>query len=252
MDDRSPQDARAFIDGTSFIWHQRFCLGEDVYTPGANDVGWLAQTARLPEDLSGKTVLDIGTTNGGGAFEAERRGARSVLATDIVPASWFGFDQIRDFLGSKVEFRQLSVYELGSVLVEKFDVVLFWGVLYHLRHPLLAIDNVRDVTRELLLLETAVADDQLPAEARGVAFARFYRDDELGHDASNWFSPTVAAVLDWCSSAGLAPELTAAWPPAAPTRCTVSATPVPGEPEYSRVSYERALRCSVAAGPAGA
>jgi len=252
MGERSAQEAGAFIEGARFIWHQRFRLGEDVYTPGGNDVGWLAQTARLPEDLSGKTVLDIGTTNGGAAFEAERRGARSVVATDIVPASWFGFDQIRDFLGSDVEFAQLSVYELGSVLVERFDIVIFWGVLYHLRHPLLAIDNVREVTRELLLLETAVADDQLPAEVRGAALARFYRGDELGQDPSNWFSPTVAAVLDWCSSAGLAPELVAAWPPPTPTRCMVAATPVPGEPEYSRVSYERALRCSVAAAPADA
>src|SRR2546426_8767219 len=104
MRERSAQEASDFLSSASFIWHQRFRLAGDVYTPGANDIEWLASTARLPADLTGKSVLDIGTTNGAGAFEAERRGARAVLATDIVPASWFGFDQLRDFLDSQVEF----------------------------------------------------------------------------------------------------------------------------------------------------
>ncbi|TMK98958.1 MAG: DUF1698 domain-containing protein [Actinobacteria bacterium] len=250
MPERSTRQASDFLGSASFVWHQRFRLAGDVYTPGANDIEWLARTARLPEDLTGKSVLDVGTTNGGGAFEAERRGARAVLATDIVPASWFGFDQLRDFLRSHVEFRQVSVYELSSVLEEQFDVVIFWGVLYHLRHPLLAIDNVRELTRELLLLETAVADAELPDDSRALPLARFYRQDELAQDPSNWFAPTVAAVLDWCSSSGFAAELVATWPPSAPERCMVSATPVEGEPEYSRVSYERPLRCNVAANSA--
>src|SRR5438128_4321901 len=127
MPERSTRQASDFLGSASFVWHQRFRLAGDVYTPGANDIEWLARTARLPEDLTGKSVLDVGTTNGGGAFEAERRGARAVLATDIVPASWFGFDQLRDFLRSHVEFRQVSVYELSSVLEEQFDVVISGG-----------------------------------------------------------------------------------------------------------------------------
>lgn len=68
----------------------------------------------------------------------------------------FGFDAIRSALGSDVGFRQLSVYELSRVIQEQFDYVVFWGVLYHLRHPLLALDNVRAVTSQTAYVETAV------------------------------------------------------------------------------------------------
>jgi tRNA (mo5U34)-methyltransferase len=247
--ERTAREASEFLSDASFIWHQRFRLAGDVYTPGSNDIEWLARTSGLPQDLTGKTVLDLGTTNGGAAFEAERRGARRVFATDIVPAAWFGFDRLHDFLRSKVEFRKISIYELDSVLNEQFDIVIFWGVLYHLRHPLLGIDNVRGVTRELLLLETAVADHDLDHDVRVLPLARFYRRDELDGDASNWFEPTVATVLDWCFSSGLIPELVAAWPESAPSRCVVAAKPVASEPEFSQLSYERALRCTVAVNP---
>lgn len=243
MIERSAAEAQAFLDRAEFIWHQRFRLAADVYAPGANDVEWLAQTAALPRDLAGKTVLDVGTTNGGAAFEAERRGALRVVATDIVPPDWFGFDRLSDFLGSRVEFRQINVYELDSLAEGQFDIVIFWGVLYHLRHPLLGLDNVRSVTRELLLLETAICDQELAYDDRALPLARYYRLGELGDDSSNWFSPTIAAVLDWCRSAGLAAELVSAWPQQAPTRCMVGARPLAGDPEFARMSYERRLRC---------
>ena len=92
-----------------------------------------------------------------------------------------------------------SVYELSSVLEEPFDVVLFLGVLYHLRHPLLALDEVRALTRKLMLLETAVSDHQL-GERSADSIARFYRRDELGGDPSNWFAPTARGLVDWCCS----------------------------------------------------
>lgn len=238
-------ELEALAARTDFLWHQRFELAPGLFSPGANDVDWLLHTAGVPGDLTGASVLDIGTTNGGAAFTLERRGATRVLATDIVDPMHFGFDAIRSTLGSNVEFRQLSVYELSHAITEKFDFVVFWGVLYHLRHPLLALDNVRAVTRTTAYVETAVCDAELPRDAE-LAVSRFYRSDELGGDSSNWFAPNVRALLDWCESCGLHPSNCSSWPPHAPTRAMVTTSVTAGPPEYQTVSYERPLLTSVA------
>jgi tRNA (mo5U34)-methyltransferase len=240
----SAQDVEALAARTDFLWHQRFELAPGVFSPGANDVGWLLHTAGVPADLTGASVLDIGTTNGGTAFTLERRGATRVLATDIVDPMHFGFEAIHSALGSNVEFRQLSVYELSHMLQETFDYVVFWGVLYHLRHPLLALDNVRGVTAHMAYIETAVCDAESP-ELMETAMAQFYRHDELGADGSNWFAPNVRALIDWCGSCGLEPTAVSSWPEERPTRAMVTASAAPGAPEYQTVSYERPLHCSV-------
>jgi tRNA (mo5U34)-methyltransferase len=241
----SPVDIEALAARTDFLWHQRFELAPGIFSAGSNDVDWLLHTAGVPADLSGASVLDIGTTNGGAAFTLERRGAARVLATDIVEPMHFGFEAIRSALGSNVEFRRLSVYELSCVLDEQFDYVVFWGVLYHLRHPLLALDNVRSVTAKTAYVETAVCDGDLPGQSDS-AIARFYRRDELGGDSSNWFAPSVRALQDWCASCGLEPEAVSSWPAPEPTRAMVRASAVQGPPEYQRISYERPLLSSVA------
>lgn len=240
----SAQDVEALAARTDFLWHQRFELAPGIFSPGANDVGWLLHTAGVPADLTGARVLDIGTTNGGAAFMLERRGAAKVVATDIVDPMHFGFEAIRSALGSNVEFRQLSVYELSRTLQEQFDYVVFWGVLYHLRHPLLALDNVRAVTAHTAYVETAVCDFEAP-EHTETAMARFYRRDELGADGSNWFAPNVRALVNWCGSCGLEPTAVSSWPQEGPTRAMVKTSAVPGVPEYQTVSYERPLLCSV-------
>jgi tRNA (mo5U34)-methyltransferase len=240
-----PSALDALLARSDFLWHQRFELAPGVFSPGANDVDWLLHTAGVPTDLSGASVLDIGTTNGGAAFTLERRGATRIVATDIVDSMHFGFDAIHAALGSSVEFRQLSVYELSRVLDEQFDYVVFWGVLYHLRHPLLALDNVRAVTARTAYVETAVCEAELPDHA-DVALARFYRRDELNGDSSNWFTPNVRSLLDWCGSCGLEPDAVSSWPPEAPSRAMVRTSAVAGPPEYQTVSYERPLLSSVA------
>ncbi|HEY1450042.1 MAG TPA: DUF1698 domain-containing protein [Solirubrobacteraceae bacterium] len=241
----STESIEQLLARDDFLWHQRFELAPGIFSPGANDVGWLLHTAGVPADLSGASVLDIGTTNGGAAFELERRGASRVLATDIVDSMHFGFDAIRAALGSNVEFRQLSVYEISRELQEQFDYVVFWGVLYHLRHPLLALDNVRAVTAGTAYVETAVCDADVP-DLASAPIARFYRRDELGNDSSNWFAPSVSALEDWCTSCGLEPQAVNTWPQPAPSRAMVRAAAVPGPPEYQQVSYERPLLSTVA------
>jgi tRNA (mo5U34)-methyltransferase len=242
-DQPSPEEAQRFLDESSFVWHQRFQLVPGVYTSGPNDMEWIFRVAGVPEDLTGKTAIDIGTSNGGAAFELERRGAERVVAVDIFPPSWFGFDAIREFLGSNADFVQASVYELPALLREEFDVLIFWGVLYHLRHPLLALDSIRSVLRGTGFLETAVCDGTV-GELSSLPLVRFYRRDELDNDVTNWFAPTVNALVDWCRSSGLDAEVLGAWPKKAPERTMVKVTRTEGEPEYQALSYERPLELS--------
>src|SRR4051812_40091849 len=97
----------------------------------------------LPEDLAGKSVLDIGCNAGFYSLEMKRRGADRVLGVDFDERYLEQARFAAEVRGVDIEFRQLSVYDVGS-LGEKFDLVIFMGVLYHLRHPLLALDLIRE------------------------------------------------------------------------------------------------------------
>jgi tRNA (mo5U34)-methyltransferase len=242
------KEARTFLNRTSFVWHQRFELVPGVETPGAHPIDYLFDLGGVPKDLRGKSVLDIGTSNGGAAFLMERWGAEPVVAIDIYPPEWFGFDALKQFLGSSVEYVQGTVYDLGRLSQgQRFDYVLFWGVLYHLRHPLLALDEVRAVLAPdgRVHVETAVADDELEAVS-DLPVARFYRHDELAADPSNWFAPTVACLEDWCASAGLEPVRTEVWGEGQGRRCLMVARRTAADAEYARISYEVPLRAEPA------
>ena len=243
-DVNSEGEARSLLQGSDFVWHQRFQLAPGVFTPGVNDIEWLLDRLGLPEDLSGATVLDIGTTNGGLAFAVERRKAARVVAVDIFPPSWFGFDRLSAFLGSRVEFVQASVYELPMLMREKFDIVCFLGVIYHLRHPFLGLDAVRALTGDVAFIESEVLDDKLPGQ-RHLPIAYFYRRDELAGDSSNWFAPTITALLEWCGSCGFDAELLDAMPSDVPRRALVRARPTSQPPEYLALSYERPIQVTV-------
>src|SRR5205085_11848007 len=163
-------------------------------TPGMADTR--AQVARLhlPGSLAGKTVLDVGAWDGFFSFEAERRGAERVVALDTF--AWqargegtgkAGFELARRALGSKVDDVEVDVLDLSPETVGTFDVVLFLGVLYHMRDPLPALDRLASVTRELLVLETHV--DLLGLRRPAMAF---YPGFELDGDWSNWWGPNPA------------------------------------------------------------
>jgi tRNA (mo5U34)-methyltransferase len=181
-------------------WFHAMDLGQGVVTPGRIDVA--RQTLprlKLPADLAGRTVLDIGAWDGFFSFEAERRGAKRVLATDS--HAWRGhkgaFELARRALGSKVEDMDIDVMDLAPERAGAFDVVLFLGVLYHLRHPLLALEKVYSVTADHLILET-VTD----LVWTSYPVMRFYPGSELAGDASNWFGPNPAAVVGMLKAVG--------------------------------------------------
>lgn len=181
-------------------WFHAIDLGQGVWTPGRNDPkNQTLPRLGMPEDLSGKTVLDIGAWDGFFSFEAERRGASRVLATDS--HAWFtlkpAFELARRALGSRVEDLDIDVMDLAPGKVGTFDVVLFLGVLYHLRHPMLALEKVFSVTADHLILET-VTDLQWTR----YPVMRFYPGSELAGDASNWFGPNPAAVVGMLKAVG--------------------------------------------------
>src|SRR5262245_26056338 len=176
-------------------WFHTFDFGNGIVTSGYDDSYSRVGMLHLPEDLSGKTVLDIGSWDGFFAFEAERRGASRVLATDSFCWSgdgWGtkdGFNLARKVLNSKVEDLEIDVLELSPEKVGEFDLVLCLGVLYHMRNPLLALERISSVTKHQLILDTHV--DCLMTNRPMIAF---YPGSELNNDPTNWCGPNRAAV----------------------------------------------------------
>lgn len=184
-------------------WFHKIDLGDGIVTPGLDDSKKKLKLIKLDEDLSGKTVLDIGAWNGFFSFEAEKRRASRVLAIDSFMwggqgwGSKDGFNLARDALNSKVEDKEIDVLGISPETVGVFDLVFFIGVLYHMRHPLLALEKIASVTKEKLILETEVEmmDNKRPVTV-------FYPSSELDGDGSNWWVPNPAAVEAMLKTAG--------------------------------------------------
>ena len=200
------QDLR--IKADSIRWYHRIDLGQGVVTRGVDNSPERLARVQLPLDLSGRSVLDVGAWDGFFSFEAERRRASRVVATDHYAwhgTGWgtgqgkAGFELARTVLNSRVEDVDIDVMDLSPERVGSFDVVLLLGVLYHLPHPLLALQRVASVTRHLLILETVVDMVGLSRPA-----AAFYPDRELNDDPTNWWGPNHAAVAGMLRSAGFA------------------------------------------------
>jgi tRNA (mo5U34)-methyltransferase len=188
---------------TAIRWFHQIPLGNSVVTPGIDDSAAKLRRVELPPSLGGKTVLDVGAWDGFFSFEAEKRGASRVLATDSYCwngdgwGSKRGFELARRALGSKVEDRDIDVMELSPENVGVFDVVLFLGVLYHVRHPLLALEKIAAVTKSQLILETKV--DLLAWKTPAMAF---YPGRELNGDPTNWWAPNVTGLCEMLRAVG--------------------------------------------------
>jgi tRNA (mo5U34)-methyltransferase len=169
----------------------------------------------LPDDLSGWSVLDIGCNAGFFSFEMWRRGAASVLGVDADPRYVAQARYAADVLGAPVQFEQRSVYDVAE-LGKRFDLVLFTGVLYHLRHPLLALDLLRQhVVGRLLLFQTMMRGEETvaevgpdyPFEVRDVFRQEGYPklhfiEHRYAHDPTNWWVPNRACTEAMLRSAG--------------------------------------------------
>jgi tRNA (mo5U34)-methyltransferase len=173
-------------------WFHSIDLGNGISTDGVKPHSVLCAEANmvLGMPLEGKTVLDIGAWDGFFSFEAERRGASRVLATDHFCWSgegWGtkdGFNHAHAALGSSVESLDIDLAEITSRTVGVFDITLFLGVLYHLKDPLIALERVAEVTRECAVVETVTAMNRIDEPVM-----RFFLFGELDNDGTNYWAP---------------------------------------------------------------
>ncbi len=182
-------------------------------------VEWQGIADALPRDLAGKTVLDIGCNAGFFSLEMKRRGAARVVAMDFDERYLAQARLASEVSGLEIELHHLSVYDVAR-LGETFDVVLFMGVLYHLRHPLLALDLIRaHVARDVLVFQSMIRGSQgafrverdYPFSERDVfdhpAWPRLhFIEHRYANDETNWWVPNRACVEAMLRSAGFAPE----------------------------------------------
>jgi len=184
-------------------WFHTMDLGHGIRTNGKYDPSRKLARYGIPEDLSGKSVLDVGAWDGFYSFEAERRGAARVLATDSFVwqgKNWGtkeGFELARSVKDSHVEDKTIDVMDLSPEAVGTFDLVLFLGVLYHVKDPFGAIERVASVCHDHCILETHV--DLVHVRRPAIAM---YRWLELDKDPTNWFGPNPAAVINMLYAAG--------------------------------------------------
>ena len=171
----------------------------------------------LPWDLRGRTVLDVGCNAGFFAIKMKERGADRVVGIDSDPRYLAQARLAAEISGADIEFRHLTVYEVGA-LRERFDIVLFLGVLYHLRHPLLALDLLHEyVVKDQLLFQTMLrgADGVSSLEsdypfAETDVFERrefpklHFIEQKYAGDATNWWVPNRACAEAMLRSAGFA------------------------------------------------
>jgi tRNA (mo5U34)-methyltransferase len=201
-------------------WFHNLHLPDGTQTAPLHPLGdfplskWRQIAPHVPRDLSGLTVLDIGCNAGFYSFELARRGA-SVTALDIdrrylAQANWAAS---RYGLDDQIEFREGSVYSLAHAK-EQYDIVWFFGVLYHLRHPLLALDILRGVVRSHLFLQTMTCpggscrpranltlDERSIMNRRGWPRMAFI-ENALENDPTNWWAPNGACVEGMLRTAG--------------------------------------------------
>ncbi len=198
IDEIAAAQREALISGA---WWHSLDLGDGRVTPGVHSLEELRENYdrfALPTQLTGKRALDIGCWDGFYSFEAEKRGAVVVAIDCWRPENFF---KAREALKSRVEFHELSVYEVTRERLGSFDLVFFLGVLYHLRHPLLALERVCEVTREAAIIETHVIDQVFPTDH---PVMEFYEFDELGGQYDNWWGPNLECLTRMTRSAGFA------------------------------------------------
>lgn len=169
----------------------------------------------IPEDLSGKTVLDIGCNAGFYSIEMKRRGAARVVAVDSDDRYLDQAKFAAKVLGVEIEFHLMSIYDIAS-LGEKFDIVIFMGVLYHLRHPLLALDLLYEhVVNDVLIFQSMLrGSNEIDPLQKDYDFwqeeifrrpgfpCMFFIEHHYAQDPTNWWIPNRAGIEAMLRSAG--------------------------------------------------
>lgn len=199
-------------------WYQRIDLGQGVFTadgPRYHEVIWQRVASAFPATLAGAAVLDVGCNAGYFAIELKRRGAGRVLGLEPVPMHFAQATLCRDALGLDIEYLPMDAHDLARI-DERFEVVVFTGVLYHLKNPLLVLEQVGRLCRDVIVVET----ECIIEDPRNVVYVRygpggqvavtpcprgimkFLETSELNDDPSNWWIPDAECVLGMLRTAG--------------------------------------------------
>ena len=178
-------------------------------------VKWRRFADAIPADLTGRTVLDIGCNAGFYAMEMKRRGAARVLGLDTGDDYLAQARFAAGVNGLDIEFRKMSVYDVGA-LRERFDVVVFMGVLYHLRHPLLALDLIHEHVADDLVLFQSMLRGSADVESYEPNYdfwttelfdrpsfpKMHFVEHRYADDPTNWWIPNRACVEAMLRSSG--------------------------------------------------
>ncbi|WP_377298079.1 TIGR04290 family methyltransferase [Rhizobium sp. SGZ-381] len=176
---------------------------------------WKGFSHVLPEDLEGRSVLDVGCNAGFYSLEMKRRNAGRVVGVDSDPHYLAQARFAAEQSGLDIQFQQMSVYDVAR-LGQRFDLVIFMGVFYHLRHPLLALDLLWEhaVGDQMLFQCLQRGDERVPDLAENYDFSEwgvfdrpdfpklFFVEERYAGDPSNWFIPNTAAMEAMLRSSG--------------------------------------------------
>jgi tRNA (mo5U34)-methyltransferase len=226
----SQADAQKLVDGTT--WYHRIEVVPGVVSPGRvpsegtyDAVGYI-DSLGLGKDLKGARILEIGAWDGPLSFELKQRGA-DVVAADIQDPARTGFNALKAISGLDIPYFRSSVYEIDQLGMGQFDIVLFMGVFYHLKHPLLAFEKIANVTKldgTLFTVGAGLGGEWEDLEMRKIApddideiVATLERLDKLGVPLTlsypgtylageNWFLPNRTALSGWLKNAGFEPQ----------------------------------------------
>jgi tRNA (mo5U34)-methyltransferase len=178
-------------------------------------IKWRNICSQIPADLNGATVLDIGCNAGFYSIELKRRGAGRVLGIDVDDRYLQQARFAADTLGLDIEFQKLSVYDVDSI-PGQFDYVIFMGVLYHLRYPLLALDKTVKKISGTLIFQTMIRGSQSARTwQNNYSFwekdifldtdfpATYFIENKYAGDPTNWWIPNRGAVEAMLRSSGL-------------------------------------------------
>jgi tRNA (mo5U34)-methyltransferase len=212
----SPEAARAFIARYHHHWYQNIHLGHGIYTVGKeshHELAWAEFAKAVPKSLSGRSVLDVGTNAGYFALQTKLRSARHVVGTEFVPIYLEQAREISRIWGVDIEYHLMDAHDICK-LDQVFDLVVFAGILYHLKNPFQVIEDLGRMCTDAILVETEfIPDDprnclivnhgepcQMTPRNRG--FMKFIEGRELNNDPSNWWVPDTECVMGMLRTAG--------------------------------------------------
>jgi tRNA (mo5U34)-methyltransferase len=174
--------------------------------PGYSSPGWDDPAENklpyygLPEDLTGMRVLDIGCAEGFFSFEAERRGAREVIGIDSFSDSVRRFNIVKEARQSSATAFLMNVYDLEPKRLGTFDLVLFYGVFYHLKHPQYALERIRSICGGTLLFQTHIWEEPAVGDT---PVGRFYPHGMLSGVQGEHYDATVFWLFNEACCVGM-------------------------------------------------